>query len=66
MAKIRAFIRRQDGPELFFHFLRFFVGGQAQPAAYADAVGITYHTAGDTIQVTQQQIGGFTAYTGDP
>ena len=40
MAKIAAFLRRQDGPQLLLHLLRVFSLGKTQSAADADAVGV--------------------------
>ena len=65
MAEIRAFLSRKNCTELFFYFLRFLALGKTQTAADADTVGIADHTAGNTVQIAQQQIGGFAADTGD-
>ena len=64
MAKIGAFLRRQDGSELLFHLLRVLALGKAQTTANTDAVGVTDNTAGHAIKITQQKIGGFSSHAG--
>ena len=64
VAEVAAFLRRQDGPELGLHLFRLLAVGKSQPPADADAVGVTDHASRHTVQVTQQQIGGFPPHAG--
>ena len=66
VAEVGAFLWGQDGAKLFFNLFRFLALAEAKTAADADAVGITDHTSGGAIKVTQQEVGGFAAYAGDP
>ena len=49
MAKITAFLRGKNGPELLFYLFRILTLGKPQPTADADAVGIADHTAGSAV-----------------
>ena len=64
MAEVGAFFRGQDGAQLTFYLFRFFTLRQPQPAAYADAVGITDYAARFFIKISQEQIGCLSADTG--
>ena len=66
MAEIAAFLRGKNGAQLLFHFLRLFAMAQSQSSADSDAMGIANNTAGNSVQITQKQIGGFSANAGDP
>ena len=65
VTEVTAFLRWQDGSELLFHFLRLLAVGKTQTAANANAVGVTDHTARDSIQITQQQVGSLSSYAGE-
>ena len=54
MAEIAALLRREDLAQLLLHLFRILTGGEAQPSADTDAVGVTDHTAGYTVQITQK------------
>ena len=54
VAEIVAFLRREDGPKLPLYLFRICAFRKAQFATDADAVGVTYHTAGNSIQVAEQ------------
>lgn len=64
VAKITAFFRGKNFPQLLLYLFRVCSLGKPQPTANADAVGVAYHTPGCTVDVAQQQIGGFSANTG--
>ena len=64
MTEIAALFRRQDGPELLFHLIRFLAFAQTQPSADPDAVGIADNAAGNGLEITQQKVGGFSSDTG--
>lgn len=64
MAKIATFFWGEDLPQLSFYLLRLLSFGKSQTAADPDAVGIANNTAGNTVEIAQQQICGFSANTG--
>ena len=49
MAKIGAFLRREDLAKLLLYLFRLFADRKTKPAADADAMGVTDHTAGNGI-----------------
>ena len=65
VAEIAAFFRRQNGTQLLLHFFRLLSLGKPKALADANAVGIADHTARNTVKITQKQIGGLSAYTGE-
>ena len=65
VAEVIGLFRRQDFTQLMLHLFRLLRCGDAQTVGNPDAVGIADHTAGDTIQITQQQVGSLSAYTGN-
>ena len=62
MTEIRAFLGRQNGPQLPFCLFRVVALGKTQPGANADAVGITDDAAGYIVQIPQKKIGGFPSH----
>ena len=65
MAKIRAFLRRENFAYQLIYLLWFFSGTKAESTANTNAVGIAYDAPRNTIQITQKQIRSLSAYTGD-
>ena len=66
MAEIGAFLRGEDFAKLLLYLFRLLALSKTQTVGNADAVRIADHTAGRGIKITQQQIGGFSADTGQP
>ena len=64
VTKIGAFLRRQDLSELLFYVFRIFSFTESQLSADADAVGVTYNTAGCAVNISQKQIGSLSSHTG--
>ena len=64
VTEVGTFFRRQNGAKLLFYLFGVRSLGKSQSTANPDAVGVTYHTAGDAVQITQKQIGGLSANTG--
>ena len=65
VAKIAAFFRRKNFPQLLLNFFRFFSFGQTKSATDADTVGIADYTPGGIIKITKEKIGGLPANAGN-
>ena len=65
VAEVIGLFRRQNFAQLVLHLFRLLRCGDAKTVGNPDAVGIADHAAGLLIQVAQQKIGCFPAYTGN-
>ena len=65
VTEVGTFFRRQNGTKLLFYLFGVRSLGKSQSTANPDAVGVAYHAAIHLIQISQEQIGGLSAYTGE-